>query len=79
MKTQSGDDDAPTPMTSSTATQIAMPSTHSPSARCWGMAAPSTVETRAAAHRSRMIGSWRFSQHSTKKFLVGFSLNVLAP
>jgi hypothetical protein len=43
------------------------------------MAAPKTVETSAAAHSSRMMGSCKFSQHNTKKFLVGRSLKVLGP
>lgn len=44
---------SPTPITISTATQIAMPSMYSPSLRWSGSAAPSTVDTCTAAGESR--------------------------
>lgn len=65
--------------TTSTATQIAIPSLHAACSRSSGIAAPSTVDTSAAAISSTRIGSFRDSKKSLRNDFEGTSLNLFAP
>ena len=56
-----------------------MPSLHAACSRSSGIAAPSTVETRAAAISSTRIGSLSDSKKRRRKDLQATSLNLFAP